>query len=664
MSETKFMIDAILFDMDGATAVERAWAYWGGIYPHLDIEHILRTSHGVRTIDNLRKWNPEIPETDLPARVHDFEMAIVTESKKAEERGETGIILLPGVTELLKSLGDKNWAICTSATHAYADGALEAVHIRQPPVFVTADDVARGKPFPDPYLLGAEKCGVDPTKCLVVEDAPSGVASGKAARCHVVAVCTSHTEERMLQTEPDILIKDLACTLEIANFEYAADILLHSQDEIFKKTKLPLPEIEAIVQLISHEILDPPRRITRTESLGFECFTSGDQRLDGLLGGGIRTGAVWEIAGEGAAGKTQLAFQLALTVQTPMHSGGLSGSVCFISAGSTLATQRLEQLIVEHPALSPNNCSLADIHTCSVDIPKALTYYLREALPELIGLLAITPGAKPIKLIVIDSIASLFRSAEKTSIMNLVERSKALAEISRLLHGLVVNYGLAAVVVNDVTAVFEKEVPIVDQSSNAAHEELFYTEQSRWFNRPDDTFRDDKRDAALGLVWANQVNVRLFMSRTGRAATIRTQSSTLSVGDNSERSRKRRRIDLGSNAVDTTPPGTSTVLRRLDVIFSSFSPAQSIDFILTPSGLRTIPATLTTSKPASLFGYEMGLDGGIQLDPPSSGSLNTLAQHSVEADLLADLEYDALEYSDEDIMSGGLEGAVEQQTEG
>jgi len=214
MSETKFIVDAILFDMDGTlldstASVQRAWEYWGRLYPHLDIHEILRTSHGVRTIDNLRKHNPEIPEADLQGKVYDFEMAIVNESKAAEARGETGIVLLPGVMELLNALGDKGWAICTSATHAYADGALEAAHIPQPPVFVTADDVARGKPFPDPYLLGAEKSGVDPTRCLVVEDAPSGIASGKSARCKVVAVCTSHTRERMLQTEPDVLINDL-----------------------------------------------------------------------------------------------------------------------------------------------------------------------------------------------------------------------------------------------------------------------------------------------------------------------------------------------------------------------------------------------------------------------------------------------------------------------
>jgi len=70
--------------------------------------------------------------------------------------------------------------------------------------------VPRGKPFPDPYLLGARRCDADIERCIVVEDAPSGVESGKAAGARVIAVCTSHTRERMLETKPDFIVKDLS----------------------------------------------------------------------------------------------------------------------------------------------------------------------------------------------------------------------------------------------------------------------------------------------------------------------------------------------------------------------------------------------------------------------------------------------------------------------
>ena len=59
-------------------------------------------------------------------------------------------------------------------------------------MLVTADQVARGKPAPDPYLLAAERLGVDPADCLVLEDAPAGIAAGRAAGMTVWAVTTTH----------------------------------------------------------------------------------------------------------------------------------------------------------------------------------------------------------------------------------------------------------------------------------------------------------------------------------------------------------------------------------------------------------------------------------------------------------------------------------------
>jgi glycerol-1-phosphatase len=81
-----------------------------------------------------------------------------------------------------------------------------------PPSIVTSEDVARGKPAPDPYLEGAKRCNVDPTRTLVVEDAPSGIRSGRAAGAKTLAVLTSHTEEEMLASgvEPDYIVRDLS----------------------------------------------------------------------------------------------------------------------------------------------------------------------------------------------------------------------------------------------------------------------------------------------------------------------------------------------------------------------------------------------------------------------------------------------------------------------
>ena len=70
-------------------------------------------------------------------------------------------------------------------------------------MLVTSDQVARGKPAPDPYLLAAERLGVDPAACLVLEDAPSGVAAGRAAGMTVWAVTTTHAAEELGAAAPD-----------------------------------------------------------------------------------------------------------------------------------------------------------------------------------------------------------------------------------------------------------------------------------------------------------------------------------------------------------------------------------------------------------------------------------------------------------------------------
>lgn len=75
---------------------------------------------------------------------------------------------------------------------------------------ITSEDVERGKPYPDPYLKAAERCGVPPEHCLVVEDAPSGLNSGRGAGCKTLAVCTSHSKQSILaKSNPDYIAKDL-----------------------------------------------------------------------------------------------------------------------------------------------------------------------------------------------------------------------------------------------------------------------------------------------------------------------------------------------------------------------------------------------------------------------------------------------------------------------
>ncbi|KAG8953678.1 hypothetical protein FRC04_001882 [Tulasnella sp. 424] len=380
-----------------------------------------------------------------------------------------------------------------------------------------------------------------------------------------------------------------------SNIKFVADVLLQTPEEISRKTRLSKEEVERIFDLISTEILSPPETVFETQSLGSESFTTGDDGLDNMLGGGIRTGSVWEISGEGAAGKTQLALQLCLTVQLPVGKGGQEGSSCYIASGSAIATQRLEELLQEHPQLSADSCSFDHIHACLIDNTKALTYYLREEVPSLAERCA--ADGKPLKLLVIDSLGSLFQWAGKADTRQLVERAKVLGEVASLLHHLVSSLCLAAVVVNDVTAVFDGEGSVPNGSSSSDRHELIYKEQSRWFNRPDDTFLDEKKDASMGLVWANQINSRIFLTRTGRMKEWVDEPVTAAEptgGEGEERSSKRRRVDEAHHNIDgngsVSRPSTraSILLRRIDVVFSAFGPPRSMDFVITRAGIRTV----------------------------------------------------------------------------
>lgn len=117
-----------------------------------------------------------------------------------------GVHLLPGTAALLDSLPADRWAVVTSATRRLAEARLEAVGIR-PKTLVCADDITRGKPDPEPYLLAARHLGVDPAHCVVFEDAPAGLQAGRAAGMTTVALATTHQAHELTA---DLVVKDLS----------------------------------------------------------------------------------------------------------------------------------------------------------------------------------------------------------------------------------------------------------------------------------------------------------------------------------------------------------------------------------------------------------------------------------------------------------------------
>jgi len=226
-------VDAILFDMDGTlvdstAGVVGAWTTFAKAYPGIDVHEILSCSHGVRTVDNLRKYCKVEDPDELEREATRFEKAIVDTAK---EDGRPGIIKLPGVSGVMEELlpGSKYpnpcWAICTSATRAYATSALNMAGVPIPDAFVAAEDVTHGKPSPDPYLLGAKKCNVDPERCLVIEDAPTGIHSGNAAGCKTLALLTTHSREQIESCQPNYLATNLS-SISVKRLESGVEVIM------------------------------------------------------------------------------------------------------------------------------------------------------------------------------------------------------------------------------------------------------------------------------------------------------------------------------------------------------------------------------------------------------------------------------------------------------
>jgi sugar-phosphatase len=175
---------AILFDLDGVlmdsrVAVERAWERWAAGHG-IDPVAVLAEAHGRRTIDTIRAIAPLLDVETEARRLED-----------AEAVDFDGVTTLPGAAELLGALPSGSWTVVTSGTRALATGRLAHGGLPIPEQLITADDVERGKPDPQPYLAGAAALGVDPADCLVIEDAPAGIEAGKAAGMTVLAVATT-----------------------------------------------------------------------------------------------------------------------------------------------------------------------------------------------------------------------------------------------------------------------------------------------------------------------------------------------------------------------------------------------------------------------------------------------------------------------------------------
>lgn len=206
-------VNAILFDVDGTIIISQPalaefWRDFGKNKEGFDAEHVIEASHGWRTHDAIAKFAPDyakhVDATQLESEIPDKFGQHAIEVKGASRFcGE------------LNNLPKDKWAVATSGTEEMATKWFELVGIEKPEIFITANDVNKGKPNAEPYLRAREGLHYkfDPQnpshgKVVVFEDAPAGIKAGQGAGCKIVGVATTYDKDALIEKGCDIVIKD------------------------------------------------------------------------------------------------------------------------------------------------------------------------------------------------------------------------------------------------------------------------------------------------------------------------------------------------------------------------------------------------------------------------------------------------------------------------
>ncbi|NLH98958.1 MAG: HAD family phosphatase [Chthonomonadales bacterium] len=200
---------AVIFDLDGVLVDSSLF--------HRESWRVVGKERGFEMTDELFWRTFGMPNRQiLPLLLHrdlsEDEIAELSERKEAvyRELAAGKMQPLPGSTDLVRAVVDAGFRVALGSSTPMSNirVVLDALGIRECfEQIVCSDDVTHGKPHPEVFLKAAQKLGVDPSRCVVIEDAVVGVQAAKAAGMRCLAVATTHPADKL--QEADMVAPDL-----------------------------------------------------------------------------------------------------------------------------------------------------------------------------------------------------------------------------------------------------------------------------------------------------------------------------------------------------------------------------------------------------------------------------------------------------------------------
>lgn len=212
------MIKAVIFDMDGTvvqTSMTHDLPVWTALFQDYNVKlslPVFQAFLGKKASEILHQLVPGITEQQIETSLQKRDVLL------AESLHEKGLKTTPGFMNFLLLLQRKGIlvALATGAGRKKLEAVCKYVPLKDYfPIIVTANDVARGKPNPDLFLLAAEKLGVDPKECIVVEDAHNGIVAARASGMKAITITTTHPRDelqnadKIIDSFDELTIEDL-----------------------------------------------------------------------------------------------------------------------------------------------------------------------------------------------------------------------------------------------------------------------------------------------------------------------------------------------------------------------------------------------------------------------------------------------------------------------